>query len=475
MTSDGKRSKNLLDIGIIRRLVRLPYFQFLLLAPATAFFLLAAITIIFGVQHPGYNFGMVFTWVVWWGMLIVMFVVVGRGWCAMCPFGAAGEWLQRLSFWWRRPWTLGFNFKYPRILRNLWLGIGIFVIFIFLDNGFGLSNSPPLTVGLIAVLILGAIWVSLFYERRTFCEYHCPLTVLIGMSSMMAPLEIRRKDAATCRQCKSKACYNGSETAYGCPTHLFPGGGMDKNRDCILCTECVRSCPHDNIAINLREFGHDLWARKKGRLDESVAAVIITGLVSVVPLSLVLFLPQVKTFMATVLPAGTPPADWPRLASIGLLFLGGLGAALLLVYGFSYLGRLLSNGEGTSSTKAFFIHFAYAVIPLGAMKFIADIVDHIFRTWGAVGGVIDGLFLDFPLNRIRPEEIKINQLMTADQTYVLQVILISFGLALSFYVAYRLSGRMFSDKSVALKAFVPVGGFVLVMGMAALWSLSAAL
>ncbi|MEE8374351.1 MAG: hypothetical protein V3R87_11595, partial [Dehalococcoidia bacterium] len=201
---------------------------------------------------------------------------------------------------------------------------------------------------------------------------------------------------------------------------------------------------------------------------------IITGLVSVVPLSLVLFLPEMKSFMETVLPAGTPPADWPRLASIGLLFLGGLAVALLLVYGFSYLGRLLSGANGTG-TKAFFIHFGYAVIPLGAMKFIADILDHIFRTWGAVGGVIGGLFKDFPLNRIAPDEITIRQLMTADQTYVLQVVLIAIGLGLSFYVAYRLARRMFSDKEIAFRAFVPVGASVLVMGMAALWSLSAAL
>ena len=474
MRLGGKRSWDLLNIGIIRRLVRLPYFQFLLLAPAMAFFILAAVTIIFGVQHPAYNFGMVFTWVVWWGMLIIMFVVVGRGWCAMCPFGAFGEWVQRLSLWWRRNWSLGFNFKYPRRLKNLWLAIGIFVIFIFLDNGFGLSNSPPLTVGLIAVLILGAIWVSLFYERRTFCLYHCPLTVLIGMSSMMAPLEIRRKDADTCRQCKDKACYNGNDHAYGCPTFEFQGRGMDSNRNCTLCTECIRACPHDNIAINVRGVGRDLWARKKGRLDESVAAVIITGLVSMVPLSLVLFLPGVKSFMETVLPAGTPPADWPRLVSIGLLFLAGLVGALLLVYGFSYLGRRFSGSQATG-TKAFFIHFAYAVIPLGAMKFIADILDHIFRTWGAVGGVIGGLFQDFPLNRIAPEEIAIRQLMTADQTYVLQVVLIAIGLGLSFFVAYRLAGRMFAEKETAFRAFVPVGASVLVMGMAAMWSLSAAL
>ena len=468
-----KLTIDLMDIGLIRRLVKLPYFQFLLLAPAALFFSLAAISIIFGVKHPGFNFGMVFTWVVWWGMLLILFVIFGRGWCAMCPFGAFGEWLQRLSLWWKRKWSLGFNFKYPRRLQNLWLAIGVFVIFIFLDNGYGLSNSPTLTFGLIAVIILGALWVSLFFERRTFCIYHCPLTVLIGMSSMFAPFEIRRKDADVCRQCKEKACFRGSEQAYGCPTFEFQGGGMDTNRNCLLCTECIRACPHDNIGMRIRGWGHDLWARRKGKLDESVAAVIIAGLVTMVSLFLVLFLPMTKSFVETIFP-GAAQGDLPRVASIGVLFMGGLVIALLLMYGFSHLSRLFSGVKDTG-TKTFFIHFGYAVIPLGVMKFISDILDHVFRTWGAIFDVVRALFLDFPLNRVIAEEVTVKQLMTADQTYLMQLVLTGIGFGFSLYVAYKLAGRMFPDRDIAFRAFLPIGAFIFIMGMAALWALSAAL
>lgn len=474
MKVNKKHTIDLMDIGFIRRLVKLPYFQFLLLAPATLFFTIAAISIVFGVKHPGFNFGMVFTWVVWWGMLLLLFVIFGRGWCAMCPFGAFGEWLQRLSLWPKRKWGLGFNFKYPRRLQNLWFAIGFFVVFIFLDNGYGLSNSPVLTVGLIAVIILGALWISLLFERRTFCLYHCPLTVLIGISSMFAPFEIRRRDSEVCRQCREKACFRGSEQAYGCPTFVFQGAGVDKNRDCLLCTECIRACPHDNIGMRFRFWGHDLWARRKGRLDESVGSVIIAGLVTVVSLFLVLFLPQAKSFVETILPAGTSPSDLPRVMSIGVLYLGGLATALLLMYGFSYLSKLFSGVKDTG-TKSFFIHFGYAAIPLGVMKFISDILDHVFRTWGAIFDVIRALFLDFPLNRVIAEEVTVKQLMTANQTYVFQLVLISIGFGLSLYVAYKLAGRMFSDRNIAFRAFLPIGAFIFIMGMTALWALSAAL
>jgi ferredoxin len=469
-----KLTTDLMEIGPIRYLVRLHPFQFFFIVPALLIFLLATISIVFGVKHPGFNFGLVFTWVVWWGMFILLFVVVGRGWCVMCPFGALGEWLQRLSLWWKRDWSLGFNLKYPRRLKNLWLALAFFIGFIFLDNGYGISNSTSLTAGLIMVIVLGAIWISLIFERRTFCLYHCPITLFIGISSMFAPFEIRRKKADVCHQCRTKDCFKGNEHFYGCPVFVFQGAGVDTNRDCVLCTECIKACPSNNIMMRFRGWGHDLWARKKGRLDESIGSITIAGLVTTVSLFLVLYLPQLNIFMGTILPAGVPPNDWPRVASVGLLYLGGIAAALLLMYGFSYLSRLFSGAKDIS-TKDFFVHFGYAVVPLGIMKFLSDIIDHVFRTWGAIVDVVRALLLDFPLNRLMAEEVTVKQLMSADQTYIVQLVLVGIGFAFSLYVAYKLAGRMFSDRELAFRAFLPIGAFVFIIGMAALWALSAAL
>jgi hypothetical protein len=109
------------------------------------------------------------------------------------------------------------------------------------------------------------------------------------------------------------------------------------------------------------------------------------------------------------------------------------------------------------------------------MKFISDILDHVLRTWGAIFDVVRALFADFPFNRIVAEEITVRQLVTANQTYVLQLVLISVGFGFSLYVAYKLAGRMFSDKDTAFKAFLPIGAFIFILGMAAIWALSAAL
>jgi hypothetical protein len=167
-------------------------------------------------------------------------------------------------------------------------------------------------------------------------------------------------------------------------------------------------------------------------------------------------------------------ADWPRIASISVLYLGGIAITLLLMYSFSYLSRLFSGAKDTSTTT-FFIHFGYAALPLGVMKFLADVLDHVLRTWGISFDAIRALFKDFPLNRVILEETNIKQLVSADQTYLLQLVLISIGFGFSLYVAYKLAGRMFPDRDIAFRAFLPIGAFIFIMGMAALWALSATL
>jgi ferredoxin len=302
---------------------------------------------------------------------------------------------------------------------------------------------------------------------------------------MFAPFEIRNGDAGVCYQCRTKDCYRGNEQFYGCPVFecmgggtesqwIFNAGSIDSNRDCILCTECIKACPQGNVTLKLRMWGHDLWARSKARLDESAAAVILAAMVTMVALLLVLFLPRVYLGMRSVLPAGIPPNDWPRLASIAMIYLCGIALALLLFYGFSYLSRRFSGIKGTK-TSTIFTHFGYALVPLAVMKFLSDIVDHVLRTWGAITDVTRALMLDFPFNRIAPTTVTVKQLLSADQTYLVQMGLIGIGAGFGFYVALKLAGRLSSDRAAALRAFLPIAAFIFIMTMTAVWALSAAL
>jgi hypothetical protein len=60
-------SFDLMTVGVIRRLVKLHFIQFLFVLPVLAVVVLASLSLVYGVRQPSFNFGLVLTWVVWWG------------------------------------------------------------------------------------------------------------------------------------------------------------------------------------------------------------------------------------------------------------------------------------------------------------------------------------------------------------------------------------------------------------------------
>jgi hypothetical protein len=221
------------------------------------------------------NFSIVFVWIAWFPILILVAVpFFGRGWCTVCPIPLPGEWLQRgatLSPPHRKPrWA---NLRWPGFLRNIWLqNISFLLLALFSAV---LLTSPKLTSVILAVLLFTAFGLSMIYERRSFCRYLCPVGGFIGIYSQTAPIELRVKDRKVCAACEKKPCYNGSASGYGCPWDVFPPG-LSKNTDCGLCLECLRTCPYDNIGVNLRPFSSDL-AKPSASLDEAFKAFIMLG------------------------------------------------------------------------------------------------------------------------------------------------------------------------------------------------------
>ena len=221
------------------------------------------------------NFSIVFVWIAWWAILILVAVpFFGRGWCAVCPIPLPGEWLQRgavLNPPDKKPKWL--NLRWPKALRNIWLQNISFLLLALFSSV--LLTTPNITGIVLAGMLFAAIGLSTVFERRSFCRYLCPVGGFIGLYSQTAPIELRIKDKQICASCEGKPCYNGSAEGYGCPWDVFPGG-LTKNSYCGLCMECIRTCPHDNIAVNVRPFSADL-VRPSARMDEAFKAFIMLG------------------------------------------------------------------------------------------------------------------------------------------------------------------------------------------------------
>jgi polyferredoxin len=319
-------------------------------------YLFAIMAGLVGTQVGNHNFSIVFVWIAWWAILILVAVpFFGRGWCAVCPIPLPGEWLQRgavLTPPDKKPKWL--NWRWPKALRNIWLQNISFLLLALFSSV--LLTTPNITGIVLAAMFFAAIGLSIVFERRSFCRYLCPVGGFIGLYSQTAPLELRIKDKQVCAACEGKPCYNGSANGYGCPWDVFPGG-LTKNTYCGLCLECIRTCPHDNIAINARPFSADL-AKPSTRMDEAFKAFIMLG--------------------SAMIYAGVLLGPWGTLKDAAY----NVGTRAWFVYAIVFLSIIfimmpslfalcVTRFENLNVFKKRFATLSTALIPLGLMFWVA--------------------------------------------------------------------------------------------------------
>ena len=114
-----------------------------------------------------------------------------------------------------------------------------------------------MTAFLLLAYILGALVVDSIFEGASFCKYVCPIGQFNFVASMVSPLELGAKSQAVCASCETRDCIRGNETQRGCELELYIPQKVG-NLDCTLCMDCVKACPHDNIAITAQTPVRDL-------------------------------------------------------------------------------------------------------------------------------------------------------------------------------------------------------------------------
>lgn len=319
-------------------------------------YLFAILAGLVGTPVGSHNFSIVFVWIAWWAILILVAVpFFGRGWCAVCPIPLPGEWLQRgavLAPSDKKPKWL--NRRWPKALRNIWLQNISFLLLALFSSV--LLTTPNVTGVVLAGMLFAAIGLSIVFERRSFCRYLCPVGGFIGLYSQTAPVELRIKDKQVCSACVGKPCYNGSTAGYGCPWDVFPAG-LTKNTYCGLCMECMRTCPHENIAVNLRSFAADL-AKPTARIDEAFKAFIMLG--------------------SAMIYAGVLLGPWGTLKDAAY----NVGTSAWFVYAATFLSIIfivmpsifavcVTRFESLAIFKKRFATLSTALIPLGLMFWVA--------------------------------------------------------------------------------------------------------
>lgn len=376
------------DIPAIRWLLKGRWLQWSITVLTVVVFLVVILTGLFGTPAGNHNFSIIYVWLVWWALLkLVLIPVFGRFWCSVCPIPAPGDWIQRRTLITPRPRGKLYTYAnqlfrkavrpgarpWPKFLRNIWAqNFGLLAIALFS----ALILTSPLVTAITLILFIGvSLFVSLFFERKAFCRYLCPIGGFVGIYGQVAPVAVRVKDPDVCAAHTQKSCFTGSDLGYGCPYFNLPQK-LETNVLCSMCGECLRTCDRNNVAFYIQMPGADLRNTRGRRLDEAFNGLMMLAAAFVY--SIVLIGPD-GALKATARAVGTPA--WFAYAAALILFCGVLVPGLFWLA--VRLGGIL-NGAGprretrsgqdhelSKKSGSLFAGYATALVPLGLAIWIA--------------------------------------------------------------------------------------------------------
>jgi polyferredoxin len=279
----------------------------------------------FGPQQRHENVALTVFWAWWWPLVLISFPLVGRLWCAVCPFMIYGEvtqWVSQKLF----PGRLK---RWPRQAAErwgAWFLVGLFALILVWEEVWHLEDTAYLSACLLLLITAGAMIFSALFERRFWCRYLCPIGGMNGLFAKLSMTELRAQQGTCSAECTTYQCYKGGpakgegQETLGCPLYSHPAQ-LEDNRDCVLCMTCLKACPHRSVEFNLRPPGIDLWTTHQPRAAEVALLLLLLGAVYLHRL------PELQTRLGLALPTQTVLGHTG--VAIALLALPGLALLAL--------------------------------------------------------------------------------------------------------------------------------------------------
>ena len=216
-------------------------------------------------------------WAWWWPLILLSYPLVGRLWCAICPFMVWGQITQKLTPWRKKSWPHGDMDRWGAPV----LAAGFAVILLW-EEVWNLENTAWLSSCLLLLITAGAVVGSLLFEKRFWCRYLCPVGGMNGLFAKLSILELRAESGTCSGSCSSYACFKGGAAdgegleTDGCPLGSHPAHLSD-NRNCVLCMSCVQACPNRSPQLRLRPPAADLQPSMHTPSSERGLILVLAG------------------------------------------------------------------------------------------------------------------------------------------------------------------------------------------------------
>jgi hypothetical protein len=410
---------NLMKLKPIARLMRSRWFPGILQWPTLLVFMLIMFQLVLGPDSAHDNLGTALTWVLWWPLIPIIFLFLGRFWCAICPFATINDLVQNF---------VGNNRPVPRFLKKygIWIIDALFIFITWSDHVFGVVENPLGSGILMLTLFTGVVASGSFFERRTFCRHLCFLGGLAGNYARTGMLALRATPEI-CATCKTAACYKGTEKTPGCPLFEFPKT-MNSNANCVICADCIKNCPNDSIQLSVRPPTKELWFIRKPRIEEAFLAAVIMGIVFVQNVTML----EVWGSMLKWLEQATGTTNYAITFSITF--------AIAIIVPVAMLGATswIASKFNRATLVTNFTRFGYAIIALDVAGHIAHNLFHLLAEGKSILYTAAAL-VGAEVHGASPALVDMNTIQA------LQYGLLALGFAGSIYTAFRIAKNNHPD------------------------------
>lgn len=256
-------------INMINRLVKKSWMPLVLRILALLGFIFILFVLYFGSVKLIFNFTntwiIFILWTLWWPFLYISLLLLGRFWCGfICPVGLTNEMGNTLR-----------ETKKNYLAKYAWLPFVVLFLIVFWEQVSGLFFSTNLTFLFLITFLVSGLLVGMILPRWGFCKYFCPLGTLLGVFSRLSILGLRT-NKKICEECKTKECIKGGKVA-PCPLFNYVPG-IKSNQNCLLCTNCIKNCPHNSAKLCFVKPGEEIKRKAGFNLAESLFIVALLAL-----------------------------------------------------------------------------------------------------------------------------------------------------------------------------------------------------
>ncbi len=345
---EEEKRLNLLNISTVRRLCKSPG---VIQAARTAVLLsyISILCLLFiqpDVLMSGRNITLILCWQLGIPSLFLLFLFAARFGCGICPMSSISKYINK---------HINLKTPIPDFIKNhgVWIMGSGFVSILFLEEYFHIASSVNKTSYLIFSILITTLIIDFIFEKSAWCRYLCPMGGMAGFFSMSSLIEIRSNKNVCTTICTTHDCFKGSERADPCPMYLHLQFLLD-NRNCKVCLNCIKNCPHNATHLNLRIPGAEISVLRQPPLAGAVLSIVLSGLL----------------IAEIISKLNISQENYPLLSSASILIV------LTLHLTINYVTNTISKETTIEHLK----HFGHTLIPLILFGFISlrivDVLGH---------------------------------------------------------------------------------------------------